>query len=398
MLSKKWRKLPLNEDKKASLETEEEKNEEKNKKEIIIVDINFDDKSEPIREEKKELNNNSKEEININSFHLLKKPQLILKVDPNSIQSTKYKIENSFKPNNSYNIYNIEEIKKRYNPRKSYDYMYTKNNNENRTYQINDSRPSFEEIKNKYIKKENKISKDPKDSKSYNYILGTYRNNLNCSLNNNDDNPIYKISNPYNEPKIYYMHTKNTCMPLSSPNTITNNMKKDSYIVNKDNLKREYPNLYYFNNTTRNNNINNIIDDYNKARDEKKNIRKYYSVERPNSSNYNDNFKRIGFNSLKDNLNSSNINNGFDNNRSLINRRNYSTLDVKRNRNDNNTISYNYNENNLNRLLLNTYNNNQRLSYIINDIDNLCQYYPSYNQKNNFSGRSFYSKYNLKKL
>ncbi len=192
MLSKKWRKLPLKENLKTSLE-EEEKNDEKNKKEIIIVDINTDDRSEPKKEEEKEKekNKNSKEEININSFHLYKKPQPIIQIDPTSIQTTKYKIENNIRPNYSYNNYNIEEIKKRYSPR-----LY---NNENITYQINDINPSFEEIKNRYINKRNLniMSKAPENLKSDKYMPRTYRNNNTTYGLYNNDNKAYKISNPY---------------------------------------------------------------------------------------------------------------------------------------------------------------------------------------------------------
>ena len=100
-------------------------------------------------EKEEENNNESKEEKQLKSIYLQKRPQPIIKVDPNSIQITNYKVETSIEPNSSYNDYNIEEIKKRYIPRISYDYNFNNKYEENKTYQINNT-PSLDEIKNKY--------------------------------------------------------------------------------------------------------------------------------------------------------------------------------------------------------------------------------------------------------
>ena len=62
-------------------------------------------------------------------------------------------------------------------------------------------------------------------------------------INGKDNENIeYKISNPYNEQKTYYRSPKNT---VTVPNKIiTNKIKNDSFIINKYNLRKDYPNLY----------------------------------------------------------------------------------------------------------------------------------------------------------
>ena len=417
MLAKKWRKLSLNKDKNNSLK-EENNDEEVENKEIIIVDID-NDKSQLEKEE--ENNNESKEEKQLKSIYLQKRPQPIIRVDPNSIQITNYKVETSIEPNSSYNDYNIEEIKKRYIPRISYDYNFNNKYEENKTCRINNT-PSLDEIKNKYEIKNLKDNIISKDSKYKKYIPGTYRNSSNYNLNNTfstfennikkqniyynygpiynyertkelknqtingkDNESIeYKISNPYNEQKTYYRSPKNTD---TVPNKIiTNKIKNDSFIINKYNLRKDYPNLYYLNN---NNNINN--EDNDTSINNPKNIRKFYSVERPNRLRNDERNKRI-FYPGKDNFNSSfnNLNNNK-NNKSFINERNNSMIDMKTYKNGGN---YNYSNSYSNSFLLNNYKNNQKLSYVINDTDNLYQYYPSFNKLNNFSGKSFFTKLN----
>ena len=414
MLAKKWRKLSLNKDKNNLLK-EENNDEEVENKEIIIVDI---DNDIPQLKKEEENNNESKEEKQLKSIHLQKRPQPILKVDPNSIQITKYKVETNIDPNYSYNDYNIEEIKKRYIPKISSDYNFNNKYEENKTYQIYNT-PSLDEIKNKYEIKN--LKENIKESKYKKYIPNTYRNNSIYNLNNtfssfennirkqniyynygpiynyertkelknqtingkDNENVEYKISNPYNEQKTYYRSPKNTD---SVPNKIiTNKIKNDSFIINKYNLRKEYPNLYYLNN----NYINN--EDNDKSKNNAKNIRKFYSVERPNRLKNDERTKRI-FYPRNDNFNSSfnNLNNNK-NNKSFINERNNSMVDMKTYKNGGN---YNYINSYSNSFLLNNYKNNQKLSYVINDTDNLYQYYPSFNKTNNFSGKTFFSKLN----
>ena len=143
----------------------------------------------------------------------------------------------------------------------------------------------------------------------------------------------------------------------------------------KSNIRRNYPNLYYFNNNT---NSYNKMDNRNQ-----KNTRKIYSVERPNRIRNNQQIKRI---INPENYLDASINNR-NKNKNLSYNKNNSMIDIKNNKN---FINNEYN----NTYSLRKLNNNQQYSYIINDTDNLYQYYPSYNKTNGFSGNSSFSKLN----
>ena len=459
----------MKENEKNSVDEEEENKEEIENKEIIIVNMDDISKSEEEeekekeeKEEKEEIIDEYKKEEDFkkNTKYLKTKPKPLINVDPNSIQFINYKVENKPKTNN-YNLdnYNIEDIMNRYSNNNIIENKYE---DKYKTYQIYDT-PSINEIRNKYqIKniKQNFLQNDSQNSNSYRYIPGTYRNKPSYNLNNNynennnknnnnenNDNSIYlnkyrkqntyynygpiynyerkkdiknqilsanneensndikyKVSNPYSSPtrRTYYMSPKDKYVV---PGKIINTTNDNTYNANKSNIRRNYPNLYYFNsnensiiNKTYNNNPNEPI---NKSRNNKIQIdtRKVYSVERPNRVRNSQQIRQIRRTTLnpeqKDNYLDSSINNRNEK-RNLSYNKNNSMFEINKNK-DNNLINNEYNNSYSNSFLirkLNNGNNQQTYSYVINDIDNLYQYYPSYNQSNGFSGNSTFSKLN----
>ena len=124
--------------------------------------------------------------------------------------------------------------------------------------------------------------------------------------------------------------------------------------------------------------------------------RKIYSVERPNRLGNNEKTRRAtlnfeqNINSLNSSINGENDNDNFKYKSISTNRKNNSLFENK-NFNEYNNNSYS------NSFLLNNYMkkaNDQQLSYEINNIENLYQYYPSYNKSNRFSGNSSFAKIN----
>ena len=450
MLTKKWHKLSIKEEENNTLKEEENKNEkEKENKEIIIVYINDINSNKEIEEKEKELEEEKKEK------KLKIKPKPILKVDLNSIKIIQYKIENKEIPNNknkNNHNYDISKIMNRYNSKKNNyknddykkDDKYKINKNKYQIYETS----NINEIKNKYIindKDSLPISK---------YIPGSYRNSFNYNLNNgnntyneknkneNEDirqntyynyGPIYnyerkkyknenisdkndknekdkkvsdilryKISNPYNNKKTYYISPKNKfIIPdeiLNDTNNTSdnNNTYKDSFISKKEEIKKNYPNLFFNkndNNSLRN--INNISENNNLKNDLNiKNIRKNFTVERQNRKrNYVQITRAIFSNERRiDNLDS--FNDNLDNKNKYIKKNN--SMALINNYYKNNDFNFN-NNNYFNSLLIKNpnYDNNSQYSYIINDSDNIYQYYPSYNKSNGFSGNSTFSKLNF---
>ena len=420
MLSKKLRKLSIKEDEKNGAQEEDEINNNNEIKNQEIIIVNVDNKSE-----------SDEEEINIGSQslheskYLKTKPKPIFNVDPNSIQIYTYTIDTKPKSNYSYESYdnnNIQNIMNKYNSNIS-NYG---NKNENKTYQIYD--PSIEEIKDKYqIKniKRNILEKEVKPS--YRYIPGTYRNNLSYNLNNtfnvkkninkhfyiknnkqnnyfnygpiynyerakeiknyiistNNENGInkkniseYKISNPYNtiNNKTYYLSEKEEDIPI---NQEKNNSIEVSSPLNKTYIRKDYPNLYYFNYYKKFSSLDNDKNEINN--------RKIYSVERPRRLRKNKEIRRNVYNSI----------NNIENSKSCSYKKNNSMIGSRNNNNDiydNNLCG----DSHLNSFLLRNNNKKENVqnSYIINDVENLYQYYPSYNKSNGFSGNSSFSKIN----
>ena len=422
MLSKKLRKLSLREEEKNE---SKEDNDNKNKDEIgneEIIIVNMENKSES--EEEGEIIQESK------SKYLKTKPQPILNVDPNSIQIINYIIDTKPNSNDSSDNYNIQNIMNKYNSKiLNYDYKY-----EDKTYQINDN-PRIEEIKDKYqIKdiKKNLLEKEVKPT--FRYIPGTYRNNHINNLNNTfneknnitkpfyeknkkqniyfnygpiynyertkevknqiissgDENGInqiniseYKISNPYNtrNNRTYYFSQKRKNI---STDKLINDSKDNSSSLNKTDIRKDYPNLYYFN----------YYQDFNSVNNNKKELhnRKVYSVEKPNRLRKTPEIKKSNLGKKIDRPSHSFINN--DDNKSTSYRINNSMIDRT---NDNNNLN---NNGYPNAISLRNYNkniNDIQYSYVINDVDNLFQYYPSYNKSNGFSGNTSLSKINYYK-
>ena len=218
----------------------------------------------------------------------------------------------------------------------------------------------------------------------------------------NKDNSERNINilNQYNseDRKTYYysvMDKKNN----NNPTKIINN---PNIINNKSDIRRDYPNLYYFNDYKSNNiskihknkNNSNTIPENNKSRNINIpiNPKRNYSVERPNRLKKNEKIRRIAFN-LDKKLEMDYLNNSINNSRNNSinnNRRNNSMI-------ENNKKINEFDNSYSNSFLLNNYiknGNSQRFSYEINDIDNFYQYYPSYNKSNGFSGNSCFAKLN----
>jgi hypothetical protein len=355
---------------------------------------------------------------------------------------TKYKVENIIKPSYSYKNKFIEEIKKKYNQRKSKDENSKKMCSLKKTYQVFNNKHYLDESKNNYENKDFKEKILFKETIPHKYTSGLYRNNSYYNLkkppesnikkhyynygpiysyerskelkiqnispikskkekenekeNGKEENEvsIYKISNPYKEQKTYCMQTKNI---YSKPTN--NNTQIDLMTLNKSNLNREHSDIYYNKNEENKENNDYInVDNNNISINGVKNLKKNMSVERPNlSRNKTNHIKKLFF-AESENLNSSlnNISNNTyinnnNNNNSLINRRNYSTLDV---RNNNNDINYNnniyYRNSYSNSFLLNNYKKHQKVSY----TDKLSQYSAPVIKTNDFSENSFFKKLN----
>ena len=424
MLAKKWKQLPLNKNEIDSLE--EEKNDEMKNEEIIIINMGNDSDSEP--ENKEDINelerqshyeNNSKNNLKYSKI----KPQPLIYVDPNSLDMTNYIVEKKPKPY-YYNkdLYDIEDIINKYSPKYSKDYNSQKKNQE-KTYQINmvtnidEAKNKFKindiinsYINNKHISRTERnnfsnnnsfyLKNSQKENTYYNYgpIYGYERNK---ELKNQIISDIneYKTLNPYNtlqNRKTYYMSPKDNNI---KPTKIAN----ESTLINKSDIRKEYPNLYFFNdyknniikkinknNTipTKNNNSTNINSTFK--------IKKFYLVERPNTKKKNEDIRSATFNLEKklDYLNSSINRKDKDNNNDNKSnkRKNNSMIDLK---NDDRIINE-YNHNYSNSFLLNNYikKANEPKDYEIKEIDNLLQHYPSYSKSNNFSGYSSFTKLN----
>ena len=424
MLAKKWKQLPLNKNEIDSLE--EEKNDEVKNEEIIIINMGNDSDSEP--ENKEDINelerqshyeNNSKNNLKYSKI----KPQPLIYVDPNSLDMTNYIVEKKPKPY-YYNkdLYDIEDIINKYSPKYSKDYNSKKKNQE-KTYQINmvtnidEAKNKFKindiinsYINNKHISRTERnnfsnnnsfyLKNSQKENTYYNYgpIYGYERNK---ELKNQIISDIneYKTLNPYNtlqNRKTYYMSPEDNNI---KPTKISN----ESTLINKSDIRKEYPNLYFFNdyknniikkinknNTipTKNNNSTNINSTFK--------IKKFYSVERPNTKKKNEDIRSATFNLEKklDYLNSSINRKDKDNNNDNKSnkRKNNSMIDLK---NDDRIINE-YNHNYSNSFLLNNYikKANEPKDYEIKEIDNLLQHYPSYSKSNNFSGYSSFTKLN----
>ena len=430
MLSKKWKKLSINKNEIDSLK-EEEKNDEEQNKEIIIINMG---NNSDVEEEEEDINNVSKEnisKINLKYSRLKQKP--IINVDPNSIGITNYIIEN--KPKSTYyheKTSDIKDIMIKYSPKYINSYNSEKNNQQ-KTYNLNKN-VTIDEIKNKYqINDINSRNKILNHSKPFEYTSNTYRRNFSNNLNNiytdNYNNsfnlnnskkeniyhnygPIYnfernkelknqiisdineyKISNPYK--KTYYMTQKDNSI---EPTKILD----ETSIINKSDIKKDYPNLFFYNNYKNNitpniNKYSTIQEKINNSRNNPNpvNKRKIYSVERTNRMKKNFDIRKATFNLDKKlgYLNSSiNTNDTYNDNTNKNQRRNNSMINLK---NDNRIINE-YNHNYSNKYLLNNYikNSNKPKNYEIRDIDNLFQYYPSYNKANNFSGHSSYANLN----
>ena len=457
MLNNKWRKLKKNENDNNSLK-EERKIEEVEKKEIIIV--NMDNKSESDIEkdeiekeqkEEEEKNNESKSEKNFKNRYLKTKPKPIININPSSIQIRNYIVDIKRKTNyydNNQN--NIENIINKYNPKISNNYKNENINNDKKTYR-RDETSNIDDIRNKYQKKNIILTNNSKPLNKYISGSYTYRNNPPNKLNNtytyrdkrnnpfigsnfrnhniyynygpiynyertkelknqiissiiphkenNKDNSDNNLLNQYNseDRKTYYysiVDKKNN----NNPTKIINNPN----IENKSDIRKDYPNLYYFNDYKNNisridknhNNSNTIPENINKSRNNKIpiNMRRNYSVERPNRLKKNEKIRKIAFNlekKLEMDYSNNSINNSKNNSNKNI-RRNNSMIENNKNINE-------FNKSYSNSFLLNNYiknGNSQRFSYEINDIDNLYHYYPSYNKSNGFSGNSTFTKLN----
>ena len=411
--------------------------------------------------EEKENKNETKSEKNFkntNSKYLKVKPKPIINVDPSAVRITNYIVDNRTKLN-CYNNdnYNIQNIINKYNPKMPNNYKNENINNDKKTYQINET-SIIDEIKKKYQiknKKENILSNNANTLNKYIPGSYSYRNNPPNKLNNtytyhskkNKANPL--IGNNFRNQKSYYNygpiynyertkeiknHIISSTIPIKENNkenserninilsqynsesrktyyysTMDNkNNSNPTKIINNQNfeiksdIRKDYPNLYYFNDYKNNigkihkinNNSKTIQDKINKSRNEKISIipRRNYSVERPNKLKKNEQIRRATFN-LEKKLEMGYLDNSINNSKNNSiknNRRNNSMIENNKNINE-------YNNSYSNSFLLNNYiknGNSPRFSYEINNIDNLYQYYPSYNKSNGFSGNSSFAKLN----
>jgi len=346
MLSKKWHKLC---EKNEESVKEEEKNEEKEDyNEVIIVNMN-DDNSEIEKEDTNEDKN-----LKINSIKLKSKPKAILNVDPNSIKITAYQIENNIEQNNDDKIKDV--INK-------YSYKIPSK------YQDNNI---INEIKNKYQinKMENSLFKE--NNYISRYIPGMYKNNLSARPNYLNKDKYYNYGPIYNyeRKKDKINGIKEEEKEIKNSNTIEYKIsnpydnRRDNFILmnnnefsNKRELRKDYPNLYYFNNI----------------------LKSDISLDYKNYFNTNQDLSAQRLNRKEDNqyINNSNFINEIQNN---IIKRNNSIDEIKKmntyNIPDYKHKSYLFKKNN---------EYNREYNYIINDTDNIYQYYQPYTRFNSIS-------------
>jgi len=342
MLSKKWHKLY---EKNEETVKEEEKNGEKEDyNEVIIVNMN-DDNSEIEKEDTNEDKN-----LKINSIKLKAKPKVILNVDPNSIKITDYQIENNIDQNYGDKIKDV--INK-------YSYKIPSN------YQDNNI---INEIKNKYQinKMENSLSKEN------NYLSRYIPYNLSSRSNHLNKNKYYNYGPIYNyeRKKDKINGIKEEEKEIKNSNTIEYKIsnpydnRKDNFILtnnnefsNKRELRKDYPNLYYFNNILK----SDISLDYKNYFNSNQDL----SVQRTNRKEDNQYIKN------------SNFINDIHNN---IIKRNNSINEIKKmnsyNIPDYKHKSYLFKKNN---------EYNRDYNYIINDTENIYQYYQPYTRFNSIS-------------
>ena len=346
MLSKKWHKLS---DKDEESLKEEKNNEEKEYyNEVIIINMN-DDNSE-IEKEKEDINEDKSKNIKINSIKLKSKPKAILNVDPNSIKITDYFIENNIEQNYDDKL---KDVINKYNNKKS------------KKYQDRNIIPHINEIKNKYQinKMENTLSNE--NNYLSKYIRGM--NNIYSSINYlNKNNKYYNYGPIYNYErkkdkiiKLKEEENKNlNAIEYKISNPYDNNTKENFLLpinnqlsfINKAEIRKNYPNLYYFNNILK----DEIID---------------LSTQRSNRKGNNQYIKNTNFINESPNLLFSNK----EKNKYFI-KRNNSINEI------NKMNSYNFSDYKHKSYLIKKNNNyNRDFSYIINDTENLYQYYRPYN-------------------
>jgi len=352
MLNKKWHKFSeKNED-----TLKEDNKEKEDYNEVIIINMN-DDNSES-EKEKEDINEDKSKNLIINSIKLKAKPKAILNVDPNSIKITEYYIENNIGKINNDKLKDV--INK---------YSYKMSNN----YQFNNIIPEINEIKNKYQinKLENTLSKE-------NNYLSKYIPGMNNISYNSNYNKYYNYG-----PIYYYERKKDKISKLKeeekeikNSNTIEykilnpydNNTKENFFIYNhlsftdRTEIRKNYPNLNYFNNILKNNNLepfylhqnSNKRVDLSSQRSNRKGNEQYIK-----NSNFINEIPDLKFNNKEENKYFIKRNNSIN----KINKINsYNISDYNKKNND----------------------YNREYSYIINDTGNLYQYYQPYNNSKNY--------------
>ena len=367
MLSKKWHKLSEKEEE--SLKEEKNNEDKEDYNEIII--INMSDDSSENEKEKEDINEDKRKNLKINSIKLKSKPKAILNVDPNSIKITEYYIENNIEENYDDKL---KEVINKYS------------HNMSNKYQDNNIIPNINEIKNKYQinKMENTLSKENNYLSKYIPGMNNISYNINY-LNKSKNNKYYNYGPIYNyeRKKDKISKLKEEEKEIKNSNTIEykisnpyDNIAKENFILPINNqlsfssraeIRKNYPNLYYFNNILK----NNILDPLylHQYSNNNQNKRVDLSSQRSNRKGSNQYIKNLNLINENPDLKFSNK----EENKYFI-KRNNSINEI------NKMNSYNISDDKHNSYLFKKNNDyNREYSYIINDTENLFQYYQPYN-------------------
>ena len=367
MLSKKWHKLSEKEEE--SLKEEKNNEDKEDYNEIII--INMSDDSSENEKEKEDINEDKSKNLKINSIKLKSKPKAILNVDPNSIKITEYYIENNIEENYDDKL---KEVINKYS------------RNMSNKYQDNNIIPNINEIKNKYQinKMENTLSKENNYLSKYIPGMNNISYNINY-LNKSKNNKYYNYGPIYNyeRKKDKISKLKEEEKEIKNSNTIEykisnpyDNIAKENFILPINNqlsfssraeIRKNYPNLYYFNNILK----NDILDPLylHQYSNNNQNKRVDLSSQRSNRKGSNQYIKNLNLINENPDLKFSNK----EENKYFI-KRNNSINEI------NKMNSYNISDDKHNSYLFKKNNDyNREYSYIINDTENLFQYYQPYN-------------------
>ena len=243
MISKKWRKLDkqLLDKNEKSNDIDYEKEDDNDKKEILIVDMNNNAEEEEIEK------NNEKENVikNIKENYKLSKPKPILNVDLNSINLVNYKVN---KNNCSYQRYN--------NYYRGYDlpYHYQPRNYTN----YNTSHFNIRSNTNSHI---NNLAK----SNEYTYNFSSPINNRNNPYlikNLNNRNEKYQPYNKLNKNNISFLEYLVSNNKVNKYyNLYTNNLKNKNNLTYSYNLEGNLTNLRKINSRRYLENENNLLKD-----------------------------------------------------------------------------------------------------------------------------------------